>query len=66
MDIERSELAEKGYRGGNRTRQPIVEEIQNAQILDTSKNIWNSFSCYSKDTMLSDCGYFPEMEGSNC
>ena len=65
MDIERSELDEKGYRGGNRTRQPIVEEIENDQILDTSKNIWNAFSCYLKDTMLSDCGDFRETEGSN-
>ena len=66
MDIEKSELVEKGYRGGNMTLQPIVEEIQNAQILDTSKNIWNVFSCYLKDTMLSDCGDFLETEGSNC
>ena len=66
MDIESSELAERDYRGGNRTRQPIVEEIENDQILDTSKNIQNAFSYYLKDTMLSDCGYFLEMEGSNC
>ena len=66
MDIERNELDEKGYRGGNRTHQHVVEEIQNTQILDTSKNIWNVFSCYPKDTMLSDCRDFPETEGSNC
>ena len=65
MDIERSELVEKGYRGGNMTRQLVVEEIQNAHILETTKNIQNDSARYLTNTMLSDCGDFPETEGSN-
>ena len=42
MDIDRSEISKTGYRGGNMTHQPIVDEIQNAQILETSKNIQNA------------------------
>ena len=42
MEIEGSEIVEKGYGGGNPTRQPVGEEIQNAEILETSKDIRNA------------------------